>query len=92
MPKGPSQRTTTKVHLNSFIGGQAIDFKYGIANSFYTSQALDFRQKASQMSGLPGMSQVSTINLQDLITTMIQDPSGVRYGVGNQGYVYRINT
>lgn len=80
-----------KIHLNSFIGGQAIDFEYGIANSFYLAQALDFRQKASQMSVLPGMRQASG-NLSDLITAMVQDPSGVRYGVGNLGNLYRIST
>lgn len=79
-----------KIHLNSFVGGQSIDFKYGIANSFYTSQALDFRQKASQMSVLPGFRQFTTT--QDLITAMIQDPTGVRYAVGDAGYVYRIST
>lgn len=80
-----------KIHLNSFIGGTTIDPKYGIANSYQSAQCLDFRQKASQMSVLPGMSPVST-TLNDLITAMVQDPSGVRYGVGSQGWMYRINT
>lgn len=80
-----------KIHLNSFIGGQAIDFKYGITNSFFSSQALDFRQKPSQMSVLPGMRAAST-NLPDMITAMVQDPNGVRYGVGSAGNLYRINT
>ena len=79
-----------KIHLNSFIGGQAIDFKYGIANSFQSSQALDFRQKASQMSVLPGMRALST-NTPDMITCMVQDPNGVRYGTGTAGNIYRIN-
>lgn len=80
-----------KIHLNSFVGGEAIDFKYGIAGSFYQSQALDFRQKASQMSVLPGLRNISN-NLSDLITAMLQTPDGVRYAAGNQGYLYRINT
>jgi hypothetical protein len=79
------------VNLGSFIGGQATDYKNGIANSFYSSQGLDFRQKLSQMSVLPGFRAAST-NLNDLITCMVQDKSGVRYGVGNQGYCYRIST
>lgn len=91
MPNSIKNIPKDKIHLNSFIGGQAIDFEYGIANSFYSAQALDFRQKASQMSVLPGMTQASS-GLNDLITAMIQDPAGVRYGVGNQGWVYRINT
>jgi hypothetical protein len=91
MPGAIKNIPKDKIHLNSFIGGQAIDFEYGIANSFYASQALDFRQKASQMSVLPGMQLLSN-GLSDLVTAMVQDPSGVRYAVGNQGYVYRINT
>jgi hypothetical protein len=80
-----------KIHLNSFLGGSSIDFKYGIANSFFSSQALDFRQKASQMSVLPGAREASH-TLKDLITAMVQDPNGVRYGVGDQGYLYKVNT
>lgn len=91
MAKEPKNSSKMKVHLNSFTGGTSVDYKYGIANSFYSSQALDFRQKASQMSVLPGFSAVST-NLRDLITAMVQDPNGVRYGVGDAGYLYRINT
>lgn len=80
-----------KIHLNAFQGGVSIDYKYGIANSFYSAQAIDFRQKASQMNVLPGARPAST-TLQDLITAMVQDPNGVRYGVGNAGNLYRINT
>lgn len=91
MAKGPRNSEKEKIHLNSFIGGMAVDYKYGIANSFYYSQALDFRTKPSQMSVLPGMSATST-TLKDLITCMCQDNNGIRYAVGNQGYIYKINT
>lgn len=91
MPKQPKDSNKMKIHLNAFQGGMAIDYKYGIANSFYYSSAMDFRQKASQMSVLPGATTFST-TFQDLVTVMAQDPNGVRYAVGNQGYVYRIST
>lgn len=90
MATPPKNYPKDKIHLNSFIGGQATDFKYGIANSFYAVQALDFRQKPSQMSGLPGARQLATTT--DLITAFVQDPNGVRYGVGNTGSLYRIST
>lgn len=90
MAQGPKNVAKDKIHLNSFLGGQSVDFKYGIANSFYSSQALDFRQKASQMSVLPGASKLA--NTSDLITAMVQDPTGVRYGVGDAGYLYKIST
>ena len=80
-----------KIHLNSFQGGESSDFKYGTTSSFYNSQALDFRSKISQMSVLPGFSNTSN-NLNDLITVMTQDTSGIRYCVGNKGYLYKINT
>lgn len=85
-------RPFDKIHMNSFLGGEAIDFKNGIQNSFYSAQALDFRQKASQMSVLPGMRAATTNNLSDLITAMVQDPNGVRYASGSAGNLYRIST
>lgn len=80
-----------KVNLNAFAGGMSVDFKNGVQNSFYNSTALDFRKKASQMSVLPGMTASAT-NMTDLIVAMTQDPTGVRWAVGNQGCVYKINT
>ena len=91
MAKGPHNSEKDKINLNSFIGGMSVDYKYGIANSFYYSQGLDFRSKPSQMSVLPGMSPASS-TLKDLITCMCQDINGIRYAVGNQGYFYKINT
>ena len=91
MAKSPHNSEKDKINLNSFIGGMAVDYKYGIANSFYYSQGLDFRSKPSQMSVLPGMTAISS-TLRDLITCMCQDINGVRYAVGNQGWIYRINT
>lgn len=88
---GPKNTEKLKIHLNAFQGGQSIDYKYGIANSFYSSQALDFRQKASQMSVLPGAQEVSH-NLSDLITAMLQTPDGVRYGIGDAGNFYKVST
>ena len=80
-----------KIHLNAFIGGLATDPKNGIANSFQTAQALDFRQKISQMSVLPGMSALSS-TLSDLKTAMVQDPSGTRWAIGDKGYLDKIST
>lgn len=79
-----------KINLNSFVGGEAIDFKNGIAGSFFSSQALDFRQKASQMTVLPGMRRLSD-RLSDKILAMDQDVDGNRYGAGDQGWVYKLD-
>jgi hypothetical protein len=79
-----------KINLNSFVGGESIDLKNGISGSFYSSLGMDFREKASQASVQPGFHNI-TATLHDLITAMDQDLNGIRYGVGDQGYVYEID-
>ena len=88
-----SAQNTTKFKINNqyFQGGVSIDPKLAVTNSFYQSQALDFRSKPSQISVLPGATQISN-SISDLITAMDQDLNGVRWGVGNLGGLYKINT
>lgn len=90
MARSSEDRELPKINLPTFIGGEAIDFKNGIPGSFYTSQAMDFRQKASQMTVLPGMRTIAD-NLKDKITVIEQDIAGMRYGVGDQGWIYKID-
>lgn len=80
-----------KIVTQYFSGGVSIDPKLAVANSFYKSQNLDFRSVPSQISSLPGSTELAN-NLDDLITAMQQDLNGVRWGVGNKGGIYRINT
>jgi hypothetical protein len=91
MPKGPRNSQKMSVNQNYFQGGNSVSRKLAVANSFYTSTNLDFRTDPSQISVLPASRQMAT-NLTDLITAMDQDLNGVRYGVGNNGGLYRINT
>ena len=72
-----------------FQGGLTTDYKMGIPNSFYASENLDTRTFPSQASVLPASRAVAT-NLQDCILAIQQDLSGVRWGVGDQGYIYQI--
>lgn len=91
MPKNTDAQLP-KINLPTFVGGEAIDFKNGISGSFFSSQALDFRQKASQMTVLPGMRTLATsTQLRDKITAMDQDINGIRYGLGDQGWLYSID-
>lgn len=92
--KGPTDTGKLTINLGSFVGGQSIDFKNGVANSFLTSEALDFRSKASQMSVLPGMSALAGASavLVDLPVEMVQDPTGVRWVLGDQGHLYKLDT
>lgn len=81
-----------KINLPTFIGGMSVDLKNGINGSHYQSLAMDFRQKASQMTILPGLKNIATnTQLSDRILCMEQDLNGFRYGVGHLGYVYEIN-
>lgn len=93
MPGSPKPKNSQKqpINQNYFTGGVSIDPKLAIANSYYYSQNLDFRSKPSQISVLPGSTQLSG-DLPDLITAMDQDLNGVRWGVGTGGNIYQINT
>lgn len=79
------------VNNEAFMGGSALDKKMGIANSHYYSSNLDFRTFPSQLSVLPASRAIAT-NLSDCIEAMQQDLDGVRWGVGNLGYIYQIDT
>lgn len=94
MPKGPGDSGKLLVNLGSFEGGESIDFKNGVANGFYSSEALDFRSKASQMSVLPGTAALAGASavLVDLPVEMVQDPSGNRWILGDLGNLYKLDT
>jgi hypothetical protein len=89
----PKVKNSEKFKINNqyFYAGMALDFKMGIANSFYNSRNLDFRTFPSQMSVLPASTSIST-NLRDLVTAIDQDLDGVRWAVGDKGYIYEIDT
>jgi hypothetical protein len=90
--KGPSDSGKMTITLASFEGGESIDFKNGVANSFYQSEALDFRSKASQASVQPGFTAIASSSvLVDLPVEMVQDPTGVRWMIGDQGNLYKIS-
>lgn len=92
MATQPKNSPKDPIHLNYFQGGSQVSEKLGIANSFYSSQALDFRSDPSKMTVLPGMSDVSNGVLTGVIEAMEQDLSGTRWAVAHDGSVYRINS
>lgn len=90
---GPKNSSKFKVILSSFEGGESIDFKNGVTSAFYQSEALDFRSKASQATVLPGASAIASSSvLVDLPVEMVQDPSGVRWIIGDKGNLYKLST
>jgi hypothetical protein len=93
MANQPKIKNSEKFVINNqyFMGGAALDYKMGIANSHYYSNNLDFRTFPSQMTVLPQSRAIAT-NLRDCIQAMQQDLNGVRWGVGTAGYIYQIDT
>ncbi len=89
--KQPKNSESFVINAQYFQGGITVDYKMGIANSFYNSQNLDFRTFPSQMSVLPASREIAS-NLQDCVLALQQDIEGVVWGVGDKGYIYAIDT
>lgn len=75
---------------NSWVGGQAVDKKVGIANSFADSQAVDFRKSPSQFSVLPKTARTDGGVVTDLVQNEVMTADGTIYAVGSSGNIYKI--
>ncbi len=82
----------TIISNQQFYGGIAVDDKIGIENSHAYSRAVDFRKKPGQLSPLAAPTRIGSNNVVDLMQQIIQVDDGTRYGLGDQGYFYKINT
>lgn len=93
-PKKPlkSRDNLLPIGLVNFYGGMSIDSRLGTSGQFYYGQHLDFRKNPSGVSVLPGTRRTDSGVVTDLIQAMDQITSGVRYGLGDAGNVYRIAT
>lgn len=80
----------TPVGLSSFFGGMATDTKLGTKSQFYYSRHLDTRKKPSQFTVLPAPSETTNNTVKDLVLDITQINSGVRYAVGDAGYIYKV--
>lgn len=91
---GPKDQGKLNVTLNTFVGGESVDLKNGIVGSFNQAEGLDYRSKSSQMSVLPGMSALSGASavLVDLPVEMVQDQTGNRWLLGDQGNLYKLDS
>lgn len=78
--------------FNNFEGGWSGDIKQGAPGSFWYSRAIDFRKAPSELTVLPGMAKESAAVVTDLITDMIQLPSGAMVAIDRSGGVYQRNT
>jgi len=73
---------------NSWVGGQAVDKKIGIGNSFADSQSLDFRKSPSQISVLPGVTRTDSNVVTGLVQNEVMTETGRTYSVDSTGNVY----
>lgn len=78
--------------FSSFEGGWSSDIKQGAGGTFWYSRGIDFRKSPSELSVLPGMAKESGSVVTDLITDMIQLPSGAYVAIDRSGGVYQRTT
>lgn len=78
--------------LQQFHGGQASDLKLGPVNSFYRSRHLDFRKSPTQLTILPRTVKETGTTVTDLITELVQLPSGMIVAIDESGGVYTRST
>lgn len=74
-----------------FSGGESTDKKTGIANSFSSSQSLDFRTSPSQISVLPGTRRADNNIVTDLVQNEVMVADGTIWAIGSAGNIYRVS-
>ena len=82
----------TIISNQQFYGGISTDEKIGIEHSHAYSRAVDFRKKPGRLSPLPEAVRIGSNNIVDLIQQIVQTNDGTRYGLGDQGNFYKIDT
>lgn len=80
------------ITFNSFEGGWSADIKQGGGGMFWYSRGIDFRKSPSELTVLPGMAKESGSVVTDLITDMLQLPSGLIVAIDKSGGVYQRTT
>lgn len=87
-----NKNDTDYAGMQSFVGGESQDNKYGGKYQYYTGRHIDVRKQPSGFSVLPGTSKTSAGDVTDLVQDMTQVTNGTRYALGDAGNVYRITT
>lgn len=80
------------IGLNKFFGGWSSDKQLGSDGQFYYSRSIDFRKKPSSFTILPKPANTDGGIVVDLVQAMDQLNSGVRYALGDAGWLYKITT
>lgn len=80
------------IGLSNFFGGRSTDKKLGSVAQFYDSKHLDFRKNPSSLTLLPEPTNADGGVVVDLVLDMTQINSGVRFAIGDKGFIYRVTT
>jgi len=80
------------IGLNKFFGGWSSDKQLGSDAQFYYSQHIDFRKRPSSFTLLPKPANTDGGVVIDLVQAMDQLNSGVRYALGDAGWLYKVTT
>lgn len=80
------------IGLNKFFGGWATDKQLGSDGQFYYSRHFDFRKKPSSLTLLPKPANTDGGVVVDLVQAMDQLNSGIRYALGDAGWIYKVTT
>ena len=79
------------ISQTSFYGGMGTDKKIGIKNSYADSESIDARKNPSVMTVLPGSHKLVDDDIDSLIVSMDQSLDGIRWGIGTDGTLYKID-
>ncbi len=80
------------IGLSHFFGGMSTDKELGSDAQFYYAKHIDFRKNPSSATLLPKPTNADGGVVIDLVQGMEQIGSGVRYAIGDAGYLYKIST
>lgn len=80
------------IGLSHFFGGWSTDKELGSDAQFYYSKHIDFRKAPSSATLLPKPTNADGGVVIDLVQGMEQIGTGVRYAIGDAGYLYKITT
>lgn len=78
--------------LGHFFGGMSTDRQLGSEAQFYYSRHFDFRKNPSGLTLLPKPTNTDGGVVVDLVQAMDQLNSGVRYALGDAGWLYKVAT
>lgn len=76
--------------LGHFFGGMSTDKQLGSEAQFYYSRHFDFRKNPSGLTLLPKPANTDGGVVVDLVQAMDQLNSGVRYALGDAGWLYKV--